>query len=288
MTAAVKELTSCVTMTLKNPNPAPTASSDPGEPSSPGHQPRRKPLPQLNCEEYENVGQWTNETYKQKRKRRGRKTEVEGGEEDANPEPNLSKKRRRPTNSVTSSFMEDENGIPVPLSQKNAVRARARSFFNLFLKWDKIPAKSEEIDMKTKDEFISIMEENYFFLRLCENHWKAEQVLRICYPNWYNTQVKKVQKAAKQDVINVDTEDEDDEDDHDDEEGPSKLPQLDNGEADVPREEEAESTPTGDKGLIIQWVHAEFMVGSETIRPTFTQWVKGGYFSKVPTKVPTR
>ena len=27
--------------------------------------------------------------------------------------------------------------------------------------------------------------------------------------------------------------------------------------------------------------------GSETIRPTFTQWVRGGYFSKVPTKVPT-
>ena len=250
MTAVVKELTSCVIMTLKNPNPAPTTSSDPGELSSPGHQPRRKPLPQLNREEYENVGQWTNETYKQKRKRRGRKTSVEGDEEDASPEPNLSKKCRRPTNSVTLSFMEDENGIPVPLSQKNAVHARARSFFNLFLKWDKIPTKSEEIDMKTKDEFISILEENYFFLCLCENHWKAEQVLRICYPNWYNTRVKKVQKAAKQDVINVDTEDKDDEDDHDDEEGPSKLPRLDDGEADIPREEEAESTPPSRPCLI--------------------------------------
>ena len=44
---------------------------------------------------------------------------------------------------------------------------------------------------------------------------------------------------------------------------------------------------TGDKGSITQWVHAEYMEGSETIRPTFTQWVRGGYFSKVPTKVPT-
>ena len=34
MTAVVKELTSCVIMTLKNPNPAPTTSSDPGELSS--------------------------------------------------------------------------------------------------------------------------------------------------------------------------------------------------------------------------------------------------------------
>ena len=43
---------------------------------------------------------------------------------------------------------------------------------------------------------------------------------------------------------------------------------------------------TGGKGSITQWVHAEYMEGSETIHPTFTQWVRGGYFSKVPTKVP--
>ena len=48
------------------------------------------------------------------------------------------------------------------------------------------------------------------------------------------------------------------------------------------------TTDTGGKGSITQWVHAEYMEGSETIRPTFTQWVRGGYFSKVPTKVPTR
>ena len=45
---------------------------------------------------------------------------------------------------------------------------------------------------------------------------------------------------------------------------------------------------TGGKGTITQWVHAEYIVGSETICPAFTQQVRGGYFSKVPTKVPTR
>ena len=45
---------------------------------------------------------------------------------------------------------------------------------------------------------------------------------------------------------------------------------------------------TGGKGSITQWVHAEYIVGSETICLPFTQWVRGGYFSKVPTKVPTR
>ena len=56
-----------------------------------------------------------------------------------------------------------------------------------------------------------------------------------------------------------------------------------------PPNEDTQSIPndTGGMGSITQWVHAEYMVGSETICPTFTQWVRGGYFSKVPTKVPT-
>ena len=38
---------------------------------------------------------------------------------------------------------------------------------------------------------------------------------------------------------------------------------------------------TGGKGSITQWVHAEYIVGSETIRPPFTQQVRGGYFLKI-------
>ena len=55
----------------------------------------------------------------------------------------------------------------------------------------------------------------------------------------------------------------------------------------VTTDNRANTGNTGGKGSITQWVHAEYMVGSETIRLTFTQWVRGGYFSKVPTKVPT-
>ena len=51
--------------------------------------------------------------------------------------------------------------------------------------------------------------------------------------------------------------------------------------------EEEGMVDTGGKGSNTQWVHAEYIVGSETIRPPFTQQVRGGYFSKVPTKVPT-
>ena len=45
---------------------------------------------------------------------------------------------------------------------------------------------------------------------------------------------------------------------------------------------------TGGKGSLTQGVHCEFMVGSETIRPHFTQQVHGGYFLKVPTNSPSK
>ena len=45
---------------------------------------------------------------------------------------------------------------------------------------------------------------------------------------------------------------------------------------------------TGGKGSLTQGVHCEFMVGSETIRPHFTQRVHGGYFQKVPTNLPSK
>ena len=46
-------------------------------------------------------------------------------------------------------------------------------------------------------------------------------------------------------------------------------------------------TDTGGKGSITQWVHTKYMEGPETIHLTFTQWARGGYFSKVPTKAST-
>jgi len=44
---------------------------------------------------------------------------------------------------------------------------------------------------------------------------------------------------------------------------------------------------TGGKGQYTQWVHCEFIVGSETIRPAHTQQVNSGHFQKVPTHLPS-
>ena len=41
-------------------------------------------------------------------------------------------------------------------------------------------------------------------------------------------------------------------------------------------------TLTGGKGQYTQWVHYEFIVGSETICLAHTQQVNSGHFQKVP------
>jgi len=47
------------------------------------------------------------------------------------------------------------------------------------------------------------------------------------------------------------------------------------------------SIDTGGEGQYNQWVHCEFIVGSETIRPAHTQQVSGGHFQKVPSTKPS-
>ena len=44
---------------------------------------------------------------------------------------------------------------------------------------------------------------------------------------------------------------------------------------------------TGGKGQYTQWVHCEFIVGSETICLAHTQWVSGECFHEVPTNSPS-
>ena len=44
---------------------------------------------------------------------------------------------------------------------------------------------------------------------------------------------------------------------------------------------------TGGEGQYTQWVHCEFIVGSETIHPAHTQGVNSGHIQKVPTHSPS-
>jgi len=230
MAAAVRDLSNNVATALVNTNSASSGQSNPSQPSSMDSMPRKKLLPQLDQANYQNIVHWSQDSYLKLRKP-GEGTKLEDDEEDVDLEPGTSKKRSRKPKGmspVTSSFMEDEDGQIVSREQQDAVRARAREPFNIFLTWGQpIPAISKKVDVYTMDEFINIMEENHPFLRLCENHWKSRQVFRTYYPPWHDTNVKKL--VPKEEVIDVDADD-----NNKDEGGPSKRPRLDHGDSTRP------------------------------------------------------
>ena len=102
--------------------------------------------------------------------------------------------------------MEDEHGKPVPESERNSARLRAKLFWNGL---KSPPASGQKIDLKVRDEFVLLMEKNHPWLRYCENHWKADRIWVNHYPNWYKTAIegKSRANAAPGEVIDVDSVD---------------------------------------------------------------------------------
>ena len=189
MAAELKRLSAVVTESLEN---AGSANS----------RPRRILLPQLDREK-DGPGTiyWTVDAYKPIR-RPGGKAKLENDEADLelDDQPGSSKKRSRSSNggtSATSCYMEDKDGKPIPEVQRDAARQKARSFWEQLLKKNMAPSISSHAGLDIMEEFIWIMENEYPWLRLCENHWKSVQLWRNHYSPWYGNAVARLEKEAK-------------------------------------------------------------------------------------------
>jgi hypothetical protein len=80
--------------------------------------------------------------------------------------------------------MEDQNGVVVSSSRRRGVKADARMFWQG--KYNKgVPLNSfKHIDVELRDEFRAYMEKAHPWLRLCENHWKADQIWIDNFSQW--------------------------------------------------------------------------------------------------------
>ena len=252
ITAKIDDLPSTLAKYLSNIGTTPTtlhatASADPYPSIS---EPKLVVPPPLDPKDYPNVKHWTPKDYNAKRKKV--KSEEEGGESlDANaPAPGTSKKsRKRPSGevSVLSCFMEDENGEQIPESTKSAARGKAKEFWIKLVRRGIAPSRHSEADIDIRDEYLAIMETSFPWLRYCDNHWKAHQIWRNNYSDWYNPKKGKGKgkdkEAAEGEVIDVDA---DAGDSQDNQEGSSKRPRVDDeasSEAKRRRVEEDKSTP---------------------------------------------
>ena len=177
-------------------------------------------LPQLDRRNFKNTTHWTPELYNSIRKNKTKKEE-EGESGDDEPTPGTSSTSSGSSKeklSKLSIYMEDENGDPIPETQRNSARHKAKLFWNELLKKGKAPPSGGKVDLHIRDEFVLLMEESFPWLRYCENHWKADRVWINHYPNWYkgavDTRDIKVKTEAKAranvhagEAVNVDSDD---------------------------------------------------------------------------------
>lgn len=236
----IKDLPTKVAASLANVQPTPSTAS---ASSSSSISPARVELPpQLDRSEYPNVIFWDSDKWKEVKKK-GKTTDEDG------VEPN----DLDPGTSITSCFMEDANGKQQPEATKEAARATARSFWIKLWRANMAPEKFSDLDIDLKNEYISLMEKEFPWLRYCENHWKAKRIWQGHYSQWYGPMMKReaakrakevVEKAAAEGrVINVDA---DDDSGRDGQEKSAKRPRDDNepiGKSKRRRVANVESTP---------------------------------------------
>jgi hypothetical protein len=197
---------------LADPKPSPasfpttptalaTPSNTSDTPSSlPGARFTRLPLAQLARADFPMVKKWDLEEYTSIRK-----LGKNGNEEDF--------KGERPTGPILSCYMEDENGNDVLKSKKNAARSTARGFFNLLLTMGRAPAVWGSADIDVQNELVHILESDFPFFRLCEDHWKAKRVATNSYSQWYPGALKRLAAAVAKQTADVEVIDVDDDSD---------------------------------------------------------------------------
>jgi len=219
--AGIKELPAIIIASLADAKPVLSTPSDPLAPTS---GPVIELLPELDPALYPDVNHWTNVWYNQLKKGKGK---LEGDEDDVDIndlEPGTSKKEPRSKGkvSVILSYMEKEDGTQQDEVTKDAARATARGFWLRLLKAGKAPLTFGRLEVGIKHEYIMLMEKTYPWLRLCANHWKAEQIGHNHYSQWYpgaaKNEAERVAKeaaakaAAEGRIIDVDADSNDNQD----------------------------------------------------------------------------
>lgn len=83
-------------------------------------------------------------------------------------------------------FLEDSGGVLLSEARRDRMRSFARGQFNDLAGMGKdVPAKwGGEAGADSRTRIITKIEEEFTELQLCEEHWKADQVLMLVYPMW--------------------------------------------------------------------------------------------------------
>ena len=127
-------------------------------------------LPQLDRAKYPNIVHWFDQLY----------LVYCRGKQDDEDDP-----REKPSGSMLSKYMENEDGSEVPELTKKAVHKKARAVFEHLLRTGMAPTQWRFASVEAQQLPIRTLEAEFPFLQLCENHWKAAMVATNAYLQWY-------------------------------------------------------------------------------------------------------
>lgn len=84
-------------------------------------------------------------------------------------------------------YMEEENGGAVGESTKAALRSDLFSYWNGVFRSGEVLTNFTLLDLDRKRHFRKTFEDEYCWLRLCEAHWKVDQLWINYFASWHKT-----------------------------------------------------------------------------------------------------
>ena len=85
---------------------------------------------------------------------------------------------------VNSSWMEDEDGNRVDITRQKTILREARLTWLTMRDFGVELANHGDVTGPVLEYFYALMETKFFELRLCADHWKADQIWRENFSSW--------------------------------------------------------------------------------------------------------
>lgn len=96
----------------------------------------------------------------------------------------------KPDDPVLTIFIEDAAGNPVSKSKMQAVRNHANAYFAYLWNNKRGPKDWSHTTWHVWINFVWKLEEEFEFLRYCDQHWKSEQIFMNYYPQYRSSRIK--------------------------------------------------------------------------------------------------
>lgn len=99
---------------------------------------------------------------------------------------------------VMMLFIQNADGTPICGAVAGSMRDFARSIWRGLHSRNAAPEKWGDASKDVRDGYYHEMENEFYPLRLCDNHWKAQAIATIIYSQWHGYFVVKKREGVKE------------------------------------------------------------------------------------------